>query len=80
MDDPNIQLYPNPASDKIVISTNDIIESIKIYSLDGKRLLTSTGINNNQIDISLLNIPSQILVAVIQIENGNTFRKLFTKE
>ena len=53
-----IEFYPNPVSDNLLISTNSsLIKSIVIYDISGKLLLSenySTGIKNQSIDVSVL--------------------------
>ena len=51
-----IQLYPNPSSDiiKIDLSENNIGESIEVFNLQGKQILSST-IINTQTEINVSN-------------------------
>jgi hypothetical protein len=74
-----ITLYPNPASEKVTISSEETIRSIEIYSLDGRRLLNRSNIHSLQIEIKLSQINSQVLVALIKMDSGKTTRLLFHK-
>ncbi len=74
-----ITLYPNPASEKVTISSKETIRSFEIYSLDGRRLLNRSNIHSLQIEIKLSQINSQVLVALIKMDNGKTTRLLFHK-
>lgn len=45
----NFKVYPNPASDKITISTNETINSIELYDILGHRVINERG------DVTMLN-------------------------
>lgn len=47
----NVSIYPNPGKDLIRISTNNLIEEVKITNMNGQIVMKS---NNEQIDISIL--------------------------
>ena len=52
----NFKVYPNPAKDYISIQSNNIkINSVEVYNVIGKRLLLSTKLNDNKLNISNLN-------------------------
>lgn len=52
----SISIYPNPTSDKLIIDFPDKLklQSIKIFSYDGKIVSQTIGIENNALDISFL--------------------------
>lgn len=50
-----INLYPNPASDFFIINTEEPINTIEIYSYDGKLIQTYINLNDNKIDVNHLN-------------------------
>lgn len=69
-----LSIYPNPVNDFVQISTNEKITSAEIYNLLGKKVLFSTKLNNNKIDVSnlakgvyLLKIMNHNLVATRKI-------------
>ena len=51
LDDSEINVYPNPASNVLNISSKSNIENIEIFSLTGNKVISSI---NNKIDISSL--------------------------
>lgn len=70
-----VQLYPNPSRDIIHIKSNQIpINRIKIYDINGKKIIENHIINDNTtLDISQL--PQGIYNAILQIDNKTIYRK-----
>lgn len=72
IDELNIKIYPNPTSGFIHFeSENTEIENIQIYDLTGKLIITKTGFENKEIDLS--GISSGVYLVKI-----NTNKKSFT--
>lgn len=64
LDENNIldaQLYPNPTTGLISISTTENISGVAIYNVIGKRVLQVTNVVNNSVDISSLSKGMYIL-------------------
>ncbi|GLB48301.1 hypothetical protein Y10_06690 [Neptunitalea sp. Y10] len=53
-DAPDITFYPNPASDKIHITSEDPLIALRIYDVQGKLLVEQTSIINNTISTASL--------------------------
>lgn len=51
----NISIYPNPASDKIYLKTNDNINSAELFDMTGAFVQTLPIQNNNIIDLNAFN-------------------------
>ncbi|WP_300672992.1 choice-of-anchor Q domain-containing protein [Soonwooa sp.] len=50
-----IQLFPNPAKDILNLKTDEKIESVDVFSIDGKKTMTNLKLNtNNQLDVRSL--------------------------
>jgi len=49
-----ISIYPNPANNFINISTTETIDSVEVYNLIGKKVISSKNLIENSIDISTL--------------------------
>ena len=58
-------ISPNPASDFIAIKTNDEIEQIAIYSINGNVMLTQ-----NSGDISIAHLPAGVYIAKVKTATG----------
>lgn len=70
-------VFPNPTTDRLFVSGfNAVGKKARIYSSDGKLILSSTLING--IDVSSL--PSGSYVAQIEFPSGRMESKLFVKE
>ena len=50
----NFSVYPNPATNLINISSVKSIEKAEIFSIIGKRVVSTTSLKNNKIDVSSL--------------------------
>jgi hypothetical protein len=68
-----LQVYPNPASSQVFIkSPSSAIESLKIYSMDGKLLEThALGMNQSNFTLSLASYPEGMLTIRVTYFNGN---------
>jgi hypothetical protein len=71
----NIIIYPNPTSDFINVSSNEIIEKIEIISIEGVTLIS----NQNSNSINIQNLPQGNYIFKITTEN-NTISKKVTKK
>ena len=73
------QLYPNPAKDKLYITTNDYeyVEEISIYNLSGVLIYKETDFNNKSVDVS--DMVSGVYFIKVKTEN-ETFIQKFIKE
>ena len=76
-----IRIYPNPTADgKVYLDTNlplDLIDRIRVFSIDGRMIREMTGLNNGQvymIDIGDLN--DALYILEIQCEEKQFYRKL----
>jgi hypothetical protein len=49
-----ISIYPNPANEFVQISTSETITGVEVYNLIGKRVISSSKLTNNKIDVSNL--------------------------
>lgn len=76
------QLYPNPAKDKLFLSTTNLTENlkVKIFNIAGKILSNQTLELENQTSIDVSNLSSGMYFLNIKDENGNTAVKKFIKE
>ena len=72
----DFQIYPNPVSNQLNISTSSDIQKIVIYDISGKQVKILEG-NVNSIDVS--NFKSGFYIIEITIDGNTTVRK-FIKE
>jgi len=67
-----VNIYPNPTKAKVTFSTPDSIKQIEIFTIGGRKTLTSS---NTTINIS--HLPSGLYLAKITTPNGRTvFKKI----
>lgn len=77
----NFNLYPNPAKNKLFLSSKNTTANLKlkIFNLEGKFLSTQNEESENQIYIDVTQLMSGIYFLNIEDENGNTTIKKFIK-
>ena len=64
VDDNNIldaQVYPNPTTGLLTISSAEAISAVEVYNVIGKRVLQVTNVVNNSVDVSSLSKGMYIL-------------------
>ena len=64
-----LNIYPNPASDRLYINTGIEYQSIEIMDMSGQAVLQSSRIGNEGLDISDLSSGTYVL----RINNGKLF-------
>jgi hypothetical protein len=50
----NISIYPNPVNEFVRISSSEEVTGVEIYNLIGKKVISSSNLVNNKIDVSNL--------------------------
>ena len=72
----SISVYPNPTSDNLNITSNNAVDTVSIYSAEGKLLQTVKG-NTTQIDIS--SYPKGVYLVTIQSGKVTKTQKVVKK-
>ena len=74
----NISVFPNPASDKIEVSSQQsVISSIEIYNLLGEKVYTSPFTENRlSVTFNISNIPSGVYVLHVKANKGMFYKKI----
>lgn len=75
LDDSTIQIYPNPASDYINISTTSTIQSVEMFDVLGKKVKYLK--NSNKVDARSLQ--SGIYIVKIYTDKGNIAKKILVE-
>jgi hypothetical protein len=78
--DLSISFYPNPADDLLVITAEETISSVVMYSLNGKKVKEYNGFVDNtaQIDISEIEMGTY-MIEVYSDENKSLGQKVLVK-
>jgi hypothetical protein len=67
-------IYPNPASDKLFIGTENDIQQISIFNNAGisvyNKTLTSKGLTNYSIDLNTSDLPPGFYVIKVELNNS----------
>lgn len=66
----NFSYYPNPVTDILNFSSQDIIENVSVFNIIGQKVFNESSIKSNQIDLSKLN--SGHYLVKVQFNNGQT--------
>lgn len=70
-----VSMYPNPVQDILKIDTENAIQSVEIYNIQGQKVLES---NENKINIS--NLKPAVYLVRMEDENGGVATKRIIKE
>jgi len=70
-----IQVFPNPATDILVIKHQNIITEISIYDIMGKILNTYSFINNNEAKVNISNLNPGIFFVEVSTNDYKTIKK-----
>ena len=72
-----LNIYPNPASDRVVIETEATIEAVSIYTLTGVMIYSEVDLNDNTIDVSEFN--GGVYIMKVRTENGEVVKRFIKK-
>ncbi|MFH1005402.1 MAG: T9SS type A sorting domain-containing protein [Bacteroidota bacterium] len=75
-----IKVYPNPASEKIIITANnDNINAIEIYNEKGENVFQSANQQTDQFTINLRSLPTGIYLLKIKTEKKQFIQKIIVQ-
>ena len=69
-------IYPNPAKDKLIIKSNELIQNISLFNLQGQKLMSVEGINANEKTLSLNHLKNGMYFLQIETENRVNIQKV----
>jgi hypothetical protein len=72
--DDNILIYPNPTSGEITVQTQEVVENITLFTIDGTQVRQFLNQNNQMLTFSLSNLPQGVYILMIEEENGQSSR------
>jgi len=72
-------IYPNPSTDYISITANDLIKTIRLYNISGKEIYNRTGINAKEFVLSRAEKAPGMYFAVITTDFGQVTTKIIIK-
>jgi len=71
----NIEIFPNPATGSFTINSRTKINTIEIYNLVGKQVMSVTSKNDTE-RIQLINCPAGVYFVKLTSDNGAVVKKL----
>lgn len=74
--DANILVYPNPASEKLVVETNSDIQEISILNTLGQVVYKNNHVDGNQTIIDLASFNTGLYIVNIRDNNGSSSRRI----
>lgn len=69
-------IYPNPATDQITINSNDNVQRVEIYNMQGQLVKAETGAVNN---ISVKDLANGMYTLKLTTDNGTSIHKIVKK-
>ena len=72
-----LNIYPNPAYDRVVVETEATIESVSIYTITGVMIYSEVDFNDNTIDVSEFN--GGVYIMKVRTENGEVVKRFVKK-
>ena len=70
-------IYPNPASDRVVIETEATIEEVTIYTITGVMVYSEVDFNDNTVNVS--DFANGVYVMKVRTDNGESFQRFIKK-
>ena len=80
MQNGQISVYPNPASDKVVVSAqNARIQSFRIITLSGQSISSMEGMDTGQIVYNVSDLKAGLYLLNVSTSRGNAILKLVVR-
>lgn len=74
-----VRMYPNPATSQFTINSNEVFQTIEIYSVSGKMLIKIENINQREITLNTSHLSSGIYLLKVSETYNTTIKKLLIK-
>lgn len=80
--DIHLEIFPNPATDRVTIKTDEIFNSVSIYSLNGQQLDVAYSQTNqpHQQTIDLSKYPKGVYLIEVGFEDGSVMKERIIKQ
>ena len=75
-----VALYPNPVSDKLFIESQESINQITVYNIQGKQLRNSYFNNGKRVELDVSILQNGVYFIEIKTPNGNSIVKKVNKK
>ncbi len=73
-------IYPNPVNETIFVRANKTIKAVKLYNLNGDRLISKKEINGTKVSLPSSHIKQHgIYLLQVEFEDGNVYMKKMVK-
>lgn len=73
-----VQVYPNPITDILNVSSDVLIKEISLYDMSGKLVLKNVGMGSQQ-QVNVSSLPNGIYLLKVESLNGSTTHKINKK-
>ena len=70
-----VNLYPNPAKDRIIITSQNEISQVKLFNSTGKQFLLRSKIQSNVSECNISDFPAGIYIVLIETKPGSVVAK-----
>lgn len=74
-----LRIFPNPASDRIFIESNETINKIKLMTTDGRKVITDDLVGDNSYTLNLQSLAPGMYLVNITIQNKVLLRKIIKR-
>ncbi len=76
----NVELYPNPVENNLIIASDEIIQSIEIFDLSGKRIYQKINLNTTKFDCNLGSFNADVYLVKIQTKDKQNIVQKIVKQ
>ena len=77
--DESLSVYPNPVADRLVVNGHDM-RQVELVNIMGQRVLVGVVGNDENVELSLVGLPSGVYLLRVLMDNGSTVVKKVVKE
>ena len=75
---PEWKVYPNPTTDFVIVSGNQTVESVKVFSILGQ-VISDTIYNNSEVQLDLSGLPAAVYFVEVHSGNASQIYRIIRK-
>ncbi|MEZ4799983.1 MAG: T9SS type A sorting domain-containing protein [Flavobacteriales bacterium] len=75
----SFKVYPNPANDRFMISSNEVMNSVVVFDITGKMVASRNAINVTTLDMNVSELPTGVYLVQVSTDKARMTQRLIVE-